>query len=223
MVNSPLMYIDEHKFKIDKEVGGPLILNPLGDFEIAEFIKNSRDAILELSRLEPFFLIPTVGDIDGGLVWNQGDSISTHWHVDAGELIILANNFEKNERGSTEWVSNEVLIPAVLSQTDAMLWLKKSAFPYQGMLDNFKQLVLECQSGDRDLINRLLGVLYVDPTVSHEIESILRHIQWESGRHILSCDWSKQDKSTLFVNNVTGFHRGVYNVGKGRPLRRKFI
>lgn len=217
------MYIDNHKFDIEKEKGGPLILKPRDEFDLAEFIKTKRDAILKFCQLEPFFMIRGTEMNEGIRIGSSDDLINTHWHYDDGDVIVLANNFEGNNRGSTEYVPDKILIPAFLSQTAEMRKFDGRVFSSPRMLKMFNELLDECQSEDRESISRMLGVLYISPDKPRTLIEVLRHIEWKVGHDIMKCNWIEHPKSTLFLNNSAGFHRGVYNVGQGQPLMRKIV
>ncbi len=217
------MYIDEHKFDIEKDKGWPLILKPREEFKIDEFIKTKREAILKFCELEPFFVIRGTEMNDGIPIGNSDDLINTHWHYDEGVVIVLANNFEENNRGKTEWVSDQVLIPAFLSQIAAIRNFDETAFSSTKMLEMFNELLDECQSGDRESISRILGVLYIAQDKPPALKKVLRNIEWKLGNYIMKCNWIEQSRSALFPNNSAGFHRVVYNVGQGQALKRKVV
>jgi hypothetical protein len=217
------MYIDEYKFAVEKAKYGPLILKPLGEFDMTQFIKTKREAILRFCKFEPFFVIRGVEMNEGTPVFNRSDLVNTDWHYDEGEIIILANNFEVNNRGKTEWVSDEVLIPAFLSQAWIMKNFDERFFTTEKQMEMFHDLLRECVRENRESISRMLGVLYVAPNKPQEVLGILQHIKWAIGHDILTCNWLDQPKSALFLSNTHGFHRGVYNNGQGMPLMRKIM
>lgn len=217
------MYIDEYKFGIEKEVDGPLVLKPIGDFDILDFIKKKREAIFKFCAVEPFFVIRGVEMNEGRPIGTKSDLVNTDWHYDEGEIIVLANNFEGNNRGKTEWVSNEVLFGAFLSQASIMRNFDESFFTSEGQMEMFHVLLEKCIAGNRESISRMLGVLYIAPNKPYEVLHVLRHIEQKVGRYIFTCNWIDHSKSALFINNASGFHRGVYNQGQGQPLKRQVL
>lgn len=223
MVLGSLMYIDDCKFDAEKQIGMPLVLKPRGDFDLNTFLEEKHGALIRFCDFEPFFVIEGAGFEDGVVRPNIDDHTSTYFHYDGGGVIVLANNYSDNDRGWTEWVSDAVLIPAVLSQMPQLQALGGNAFADPELLPAFKDLVKKCQSCSREAISRLLGMLYCSAQKTPEIEHIICGIAMRTNAHIQACDWKLHPQSSLCLNNQKGFHRGVYNRGKGMPLRRKFL
>lgn len=218
------MYMGNLKFDVQKERGGPMVLKPRVEVDLEDLLKNRVHSLAHFASFEPFFVISGATLAEWSLTDARYDVSNANWHFDEGNLLILSNEFENNERGETQWVPDKAVINAFFSQSSALRSFGSHLFSSREMSDAFMDLLDDCESGSRDIINRMLGVLYNPISKPQELVEVLRAFEMRLAPFILACDWAKHPKSTLFVNNAEGFHRGIYKGGEAaRPLLRRVV
>ena len=212
------MRVGTYTFESKHDPDGPLILEPRKKFDLKCFLSEEDASLRGFSRSFPFFVIGGAVLNEGLLIGSQGDGVNTHFHYDEGEIIVLANNFELNDRGRTEWVPDGALIRAFRSELNALREFTSSGFYSPHLTESFAQLFDE--SHTREAINQLFGALYCTVPMPPELEDFFKRINRHVAREIMTCDWEEHPKSALVFNNALGFHRGVYNEGAGQELHR---